>query len=129
VVNQTYENDINKIVESMTVDISWKKLVENILRYIKENDKYYINALSIRGQNSFYEFFFEYTFSLNKKVVMSRIDNIVLSNELLYAIDFYSYGCVCMAIQWLEDKARNSPDYIAQMYYECIPFKLAKYYP
>jgi len=81
-------------------------LLENICEYFSENRHFYSNALNVRGQNSFVEYFTEVTHPL----IHSQLDKIFIDekNHDFY-VTFFTDAIRVSITRWLLEGAKISP--------------------
>lgn len=123
-VNTTYKHDVDEIVESYSLDSSWKNIAFHILCYLKSNQVFYTKAFTYRGQNSFYDFFNQYSYDLIKKMMDHKKLSEQYDKASMKSLQFYANACVMTTQQWALGDMDLDPDEIADMISDNIPNSL-----
>ena len=92
--------------EQVATEFGWV-LLDKLCHFFYINKDFYINALSITGQNSFEEYYLE----LLKKLIMTRIANLFEDdgNQEFY-INFFLDTLSSSTLRWLRDGAKIPPN-------------------
>lgn len=109
-----YTDMINQLkIDKVLTGSAWE-LLETITAYFYENKTFYGNALSVRGQNSFAEFYID----LLKQIVRARLGESLEDGDEEYQ-DFYLYffidAYVAATFRWLQAGAPIPPDKFTKM--------------
>ena len=109
-----YTDMINRIqVDNVLTGSTWE-LVDTITHYFYENKSFYMNALSVSGQNSFAEFFVD----IIKQIVRPRIGESFADTdeeEQDFYIYFFIDAYVAATFRWLQGGAQIPPDKFSEM--------------
>ncbi len=127
-VNSRYRTDVDEIVAVTSQQHSWENVVCHILEYIGDNGSYYRAAFKYSGQNSFLEYFTDYSYNLNHSVVNTQYELHDTDQDILFAIDFYNNGCVYAAYKWVKNGMKESPSFVARNLKQSVPKLLTQYY-
>ncbi len=127
-VNSIYRKDIDEIVKKLSLSVPWEMMAYHILEYLKTHKKYYSNLFNYSGQNSFLDFFIDYSYDLNEAVVKSNLGTDELSDSLKLCLQFYNNGCVLTTFQWVNTHNDLSPSLVAEVLKKSIPEELKPYY-
>lgn len=112
---QTEFIDQTKIGDS---DPSWD-FIEQICNYFYENRDFYVNALSVKGQNSFSDFFNDKFYEiLAPRFAVMLGDR---KDKNLYA-NLFTDAFLALILRWLKDGAKIPPDDFMQLLYETLTF-------
>ena len=105
-VNWIFNNEFLESIQSSTLD-TWEEGLRALCDYFADNIDFYQNALSVKGQNSFYEFFGE---SLSN-LISKNIDPIFVDSEDHdFYIALYADAFRCVILRWVEEGANIPPD-------------------
>lgn len=109
-----YTDMINRIqIDNVLTRSTWE-LVDTITHYFYENKSFYMNALSVSGQNSFAEFFVD----IIKQIVRARIGESFADTdeeEQDFYIYFFIDAYVAATFRWLQGGAQIPPDKFSEM--------------
>ena len=113
-VNWIFKTHFNDIVEKYADSEPVDKLVCRILSFMKDNEVFYSNALSIEGQNCFLDFFMQCAYDFYAGLIDRRVGKEVLSDNLGFVIKYNCHGQVNIAKEWISKRMADSPETIAQ---------------
>ena len=86
--------------------------LEDTFGYFYENKRFYKNALSIQGQNSFYEYFGE----IITPVISERINRVFLMDEDHdFYVRFFAEAIRGALVEWMRRGARVPPQKLVQL--------------
>jgi len=107
-VNWIFYTDIAEEFKKEEVEsVSAWKLIERLCQFFYRDKKFYINALSVSGQNSFEEYFLE----LVRKLIVTRVPDILdESAETDFFIDFFVDAFSVTILKWLRKGVKMTPD-------------------
>lgn len=107
-VNWIFYTDIAEEFKKEEVgSVSAWKLIEKLCQFFYRDKLFYINALSVSGQNSFEEYFLE----LIKKLIIIRVPDILdESAEKDFYIDFFVDAFSVTILKWLRNGMKMTPD-------------------
>jgi probable dihydroxyacetone kinase regulator len=108
-VNWIFMTTIDHISESSSPYHPWNEVLGEMLNVMKKDKKFYVNAMNCEGQNSFYQYITEYTHITYVKELTKRLDSNNLSEEMLFSIEFNSYGAVGMIYNWIKNNMSIEP--------------------
>ena len=100
----------------------------DMLRAMKEHRRFYENALCYIDQNSLEEFMREYTRTAYTKVLLQRIEERCLSEDLIFSIEFNSYGAVGMMSAWISGGMKEDPYRLAERIADNMPSRMKSYF-
>lgn len=104
-VNWIFYTEFFENIESSLEDPIWN-LIEKICEFFYENRAFYSNALKVKGQNSFSEYFIE----ILHPIVYSQLEEIFKDdpNENFYAT-FFTDAIRVSITRWLLEGSKQSP--------------------
>lgn len=128
VVNLSYQQEANQIVQKTWGVLSWKNTLNEILLHMKENEPFYSNAFAYEGQNSFSRFLVDYTYDLYTNVMSWQGVRFPLPDHQLFSLEFYCHGAVSMARKWARTDMLAPTEYIAEQLASNIPRELTPFF-
>ena len=90
---------------------------------------FYAQAVALKGQNCLREHIFEQNFRNYLSLIIKRHGESVLTDELLWAIRFNSFGAINMHLLWVEEGMKLAPEVKAKYVFDCIPESIKQYLP
>lgn len=109
-VNWIYYTEFISAVQSREYENGWGFLLD-ICRYFYENRRFYVNALQVRGQDSFRDYFM----SILQPIVLTYLKEIVTEEEedsRFFAI-FFTDAFVASIERWLMEMPDLTPERFA----------------
>lgn len=97
-----YTTHTNDIIQKYRGRYPWGVVLGYTLEYMMKHYRFFGNVMKEEGPESFYIFLTQYTQADYIDFIQSRYGTSVLTNDLLFAIKFNSYGATNMAKEWLE---------------------------
>lgn len=120
-INWIFYTELTQAVnqdEGLALDAasSWA-LIEGICTYFYDNKRFYQNALTVTGQNSFVEYFEE----LLGKWIVARTEEWYADDENRdFFVLFFANAFVSAIVRWLTDGAKTPPDKLTQLVKKAI---------
>ena len=115
-VNWIFDMEFLSILAPGIQTDSWE-LIDKMCLYFYDNQKFYRNALKIKGQNSFEEHFTE----LLQPIIKTSIGNILGEEE---SVEFYMEFCLDALIgalrRWITEKDCMEPEEFLKKMKKCI---------
>lgn len=114
-VNWIFYTELTQAVstdEGAALDATSWTLIEGICTYFYENKRFYQNALTITGQNSFVEYFEEL---LGKWIVAKTEEWYAADENRDFFVLFFANAFVSAIVRWLMDGAKTPPDQLTQL--------------
>jgi probable dihydroxyacetone kinase regulator len=103
-VNWVYFSEVIECIQGSITYVNWDTCLSKILEHLYNNKFFYINAISVIGQNSFSEYFNEKTNLLLYKVVEELSEGINISLEdKKFISNFYTQAFLGVVYQWLNN--------------------------
>ena len=91
------------------------------LRNLSSKKEFYKKALSMSGQNTLHETLHQYNMNYNCQALKKYLNTDHLSDELMYLLNYHSYGCIGYTIDWLKKDCPVSPEELAAVEYKYMP--------
>lgn len=114
-VNWIYYNEVVSAVVHYRMMEDWSVVVLNVLKGMQKEKAFYINALSVSGQNAFQDYFFDVTKNLLLTLIESVMDEKLITEEdKNFIAEFYTYGLVGVVLQWAQRGMKQPPEQIVQ---------------
>ncbi|MEM1485781.1 dihydroxyacetone kinase transcriptional activator DhaS [Oscillospiraceae bacterium PP1C4] len=109
-VNWIYYTETLEQMSSFSDREHWEEGLCNLCLYMQENKTFYINALSVMGQNSFTEYLVNFYYHLlitciEELNVVPQLDE----GDVRFAARFYTYAFVGLISEWAKDGMREYP--------------------
>lgn len=126
-INWIYQTKADEVLNAFTYDKSWYKCMKQTYSIFLENKQFFTKVIDLSGQNSFTDFFYEHTRDFFIDSIVERYGEEELTEDLLYSIEFNSYGQVEMCFKWIREGMNKSAEYMAKQNVRNIPHNLYKY--
>ena len=116
-VNWIYSSETIPYMTSFSDKAHWADGMCDLCLYMQQNKKFYINALSTPGQNSFQEYLTDFLFDL----ILSLLDELcgerkVDQRDLDFIANFYSLAFVALVMQWAQHGMKEDPvEYVGRI--------------
>lgn len=110
-----YTEFVAEINDNTNAD-SWD-LVEKICIYLYDNKAFYINALSIKGQNSFSDYFTEVTETL---ILAHYQDVLKYADNNDFFVTYFADATRLAITKWLIEDSKIQPDEFIQLMKQAI---------
>lgn len=127
-VNWIFRTNIDNISATSSPNIPWVGVLSEMLVSMKKDQKFYVNAMNCEGQNSFHQFITEYTRIAYVKELTKRLDSNSLSEEMLFSIEFNSFGAVGMIYNWIKNNMSIPPYEVAVNIADNMPQRMKQYF-
>lgn len=114
-VNWIYYNEVVSAITQNRTYENWSQAVLDVLNIMRKEQYFYINALSVTGQNAFQDYFFEATKGILAEMLetIAQEENIEEA-DIDFMAEFYTYGLVGVTVQWARRGMKQSPEEIVQ---------------
>ena len=110
-VNWIYYTETVKLMSSFSDRAHWNDGLGALCRYMRDNKRFYINALSTPGQNSFQEYLLEFAHGLVRSLAEELLGESPISEEdLEFIADFYAFAFVGLIMKWARHVMKEEPD-------------------
>lgn len=83
--------------------------------------EFYKKAVSMSGQNTLYETLHQYNMNYNCQSIKAYLQTEQLSDEIMYLLNYHSYGCIGYTIDWLKNDCPITPEELARIEYQYMP--------
>lgn len=131
-VNWIYYTETVKLMSSFSDRAHWTDGLGALCRYMRDNKRFYINALSTPGQNSFQEYLLEFAHGLVRSLAEELLGESPIGEEdLEFIADFYAFAFVGLIMKWARHGMKEEPDgyilRVKEMTDASIQYALEKY--
>ena len=120
-VNWIFRTNIDNIVRNSSRELPWSHVLAQMLISMKEDQKFYVNAMNYEGQNSFHQFITEYTRVAYEKELCNRLDPSLIDDKVRFSLQFNSYGAVGSIYNWIKGNMAEDPYLLAKNIAENMP--------
>lgn len=126
-MNWIYKSRVDRFIE-MNADItSWRNMLLQITRFVKEKQNYFTEIVDFSGQNSFIEFLLGYGQNYCVEKLRKELgDN--LSEEILFSVKLYCAGTTYLIYDWIKHGCTVSPERITELMCENMPNPINRYF-
>lgn len=109
-VNWIFYLDAAKHITDFADYESWADGLLALCRNMQENRKFYINALDIRGQNSFSEYLLDFYHELLTACINAAKGQLELSrDDINFIARFYAHALTGILMDWAREGMRSDP--------------------
>jgi len=115
-INWVFNSEFAEGAENMQYTEAWDLLID-LSYYLYENKKFYRKALSIKGQNSFLNYFREYMFDI---ISMYNKEKMKQDKMEEFRIILFADSYVMALKRWLVDYADMMPEKFLENIKSCI---------
>lgn len=102
----------------------WREFLQCMTHSIARDIRYYGQAFRTYGQNAHSDFLFAYTFKFVEKCYLSHYHQETLTGATRNAVAHYCHGCVGLLNDWLVDPEEQTPEQMAESFYQSMPYFL-----
>lgn len=103
-VNWIYYTEFVTSLKENKFDSDWN-IIEKICEFFYENKTFYCNALEVKGQNSFYDYFGE----VLSPIMAIEFENIFENDDKEFYITFFTDAMRTSITRWLLEGAKIPP--------------------
>lgn len=126
-ISWIYEKNANQILRIDDNYNSFKDSVMMVFQHLFRHKQFYRKAINMNKQNSFKDALFNHTCGYYKERVVQRFGEEAITDELIFSIEFNSYGAVNMCKKWINSGMPLSPDIMADRIIDNMSEKLKNY--
>jgi probable dihydroxyacetone kinase regulator len=109
-----YKNKVDAFIEE-THDLSRAlELASRSLEYIHSRQNYFAHIVSYGAQNSFQEFFFEYTSKNTMMALRRSLGTFNLTEQEIFSIRLFVAGATYLVMDWIKSGCRQAPGELAK---------------
>ncbi len=110
-VNYIYSTETIDYMANFTDLKLWTDGLKELCLYVRENKKFYINALSTPGQNSFQEYLTEVIHELILSVAYEIHGSSIQNRaKLNFVTNFYTFAFVGLILHWAQHGMKDNPE-------------------
>ena len=95
--------------------------IKEMLYVFQNNKAFYQTVARMQGQNSFLEYFIQYTDSFYTQIVERLLGKEALTREIRYQIRFNANGVAHMVVDYMKSGMKEDPEVVAALMVNCIP--------
>lgn len=121
-----YSQQANEELNGFAEHKDWEILTCNLYRYLLEERVFYTRLLRDTSQNSFINTFIGYSRLCFLKAI-SLSPNADITDDLIFAVNFYIYGTACTLVEWMENGMVEPPEVMSRRMINNIPKILRQY--
>ncbi len=122
-----YENNANQILRIDDNHMSFKDSIVMVFQHLLIHKHFYRKAINMNEQNSFKDALFNHTRAYYKERIIQQFGEETITDELMFSIEFNSYGAVNMCKKWINADVCLPPDVIADRILNNMPETLKNY--
>ncbi|MGV8056920.1 MAG: TetR/AcrR family transcriptional regulator C-terminal domain-containing protein [Smithellaceae bacterium] len=126
-INWIYEKNTSDIRSKFMEVEGWEKNIAMLFVHLKNNQRFYYNAFNNEERDAFLKFLYKNTADAYVRYIRNHFSTDRLTNQLLFAIEFYSYGCINTVWKWTDKKMVEYPDIMAKKLISSMPPELIKF--
>ncbi|MGV8059248.1 MAG: TetR/AcrR family transcriptional regulator C-terminal domain-containing protein [Smithellaceae bacterium] len=114
-------------VRTKFMSADWEKNITMLYVNSKRHQKLYYGAFNNEERDIFLKFLYKNTVDAYIRYIRNHFGNDSITNKLLFAIEFYSYGTVNTVVKWTEKGMIENPQVMAKKVMSIMPPELLKY--
>ena len=126
-MNWIYKNRVDQFIEMNTDIASWRDMLLQITKFIKEKQRYFTEIVDFSGQNSFVEFLLDYGQNYCTKELRKELGDDI-PEEVLFSVKQYCAGTTYLTYDWIRHGLDRSPEHITKLMCENMPNPISKYF-
>ncbi|HVI41078.1 MAG TPA: TetR/AcrR family transcriptional regulator C-terminal domain-containing protein [Anaerovoracaceae bacterium] len=120
-MNYCYQVKVDKFLKELEYN-NCQNILTYIFYFLKEDKNFFENAIRTKGENSFLNFLYDYSFDFYKKEFLTRSKKDKLSNKETACIAFNCAGAVRLVEGWIKCRMKQSPEEaVLKTRYRLIP--------
>jgi probable dihydroxyacetone kinase regulator len=127
-INWFYTSTMDNIIKQYKDKVPRSDAIGHALTFINENKRFFGNAISDEGQESFFNSLYEYIRNYYTESIRSKYGENTLTEDLIFTIKFSCHGVACMIKEWLKNNMEESPLIIAKRIADAMPQTLKNYF-
>ena len=113
-LNWIFYNDVvSPFKDDFTIE-NWSEQLLHILRILKENSKFYANAINTPYGNEFRKYFFSVIVKITDDILAQITEGYSINGEnMKFISEFFAYGIAGSIVKWVQTGMKESPENIA----------------
>jgi probable dihydroxyacetone kinase regulator len=127
-INWFYTSTMDNIIKQYKDKVPRSDAIGYALTFINENRRFFGNAISEEGQESFFNSLYEYIRNYYTECIRSKYGENTLTEDLIFAIKFNCHGVACMIKEWLKNNMEEPPLIIAKRIADNMPQALKTFF-
>lgn len=100
---------------------SISQTIKGMMDVALNDRKYFMSIAAMEGQNSFEEYFCDYTIRYYSSIAKDSLGLDHLPDKITFAINFNSYAATKTFIKWIRGGMQESSEFISSQIAECMP--------
>ncbi len=105
----------------------WGRVICLIFCHFLDNKNFYQQIAKDSSQNSFSNYLVKHTRDYYIEAIQANSTNTEIDGELLYTVEFNTYGAVNMSLKWINGGMIEKPEEMSRMMVKNMPQDLRKY--
>lgn len=122
-----YYTETRAIFHDFRQHRDWRRVIQLIFEHFIDNKNFYRQIVKDSSQNSFAHYLVKHTKDYYIEAIHANSSNININNELLYTVEFNTYGAVNMSLKWINEGMIESPEHMCNIMVNNMPLELKKY--
>lgn len=127
-MNWIYLQKAQAIIAEYRINNSPYYLYYHTLEFFKSKSSFFMKAIKVEGQNSFREFFYEYSLNSGIETIKSLTHKDALDEEMRFILVFFASGMLGMIETWILEGMKVSPELLAKKMCDTMPRELVPYF-
>lgn len=123
-----YKRRVQSFIQQNPDISSWKRMLLDIMMFMRENQGFFENIVSFNGQNSFEDFLFDYGSAYCMRHLKEQMGVEMLPVKMLIAVKIYIAGTERVLFDWIRTGLKESPEDMTAQMCACMPVPMAEYF-
>lgn len=120
-----YSRVIRQVLDNFDYSNPWYFSIAEMMRVMKQDKAYYMNAIKYAGQNSLEESMSHYIFSEYINVAKEKNEE-ELTEDIIFAVRYNAYAATHCCLDWIKQGMIEDPYVIAKKIVDCMPEKMRR---
>ena len=122
-----YQSTVDNFIANIKSD-NWEEILVDIFSFLKGYKTFFTNAIKTRGDNSFLDFLYDYSYRFYEEQMLARLGMSELTQEDHDCIAFNCSGAVWLVELWIRRNMKEPPEQMARWSYQFMPPKLQEFF-
>lgn len=127
-IDWIYTSNVNKIFFKYHGTEQWGITLGRTLSFMSKHGKFFESAIKEERQSSFFHSLYKYTKDYYINFFKTNYKENILTEGLLFDIQFNSFGAVNMAREWFIGGMKESPEKMGILIANAMPQSMKKYF-
>ena len=119
-MNFCFKGMVDELEKNMTLE-TWTKFLASIFRFVKTDQKFYVNAFKSEGDNSFLAYLYKVNIEFYERQLLGCTKATSLQEVDKACVAFFCAGEIQIFKDWLLRGAKESPEELTQWCYDFMP--------